>query len=202
MTNPDELELMQSIKTKWGAKIDAACKTSSVPPAFLAALIANESGGDLNAKRFEPSVLIALWNVLAGRKTAFGSIGHDAIIGSVVAAAAAVAMPPYGQAAPISAALQQLDSLATSWGLTQVMGYYALDPSIGGSLLAIRTPEGQLALTLRRLAQCTASFDLDLTKDFEAMLRCWNGGHPTAATADPQYVPNGLARLAIYEGLA
>jgi len=55
---------MQSIKDKFGAVIDDACKDSSVPPEFLAALIANETGGNPNAKRFERGVLASLWEIL------------------------------------------------------------------------------------------------------------------------------------------
>ena len=73
-------ELMQSIKTKWGALIDAACKHSSVPPAFLAALVANESGGNPDAKRFEPGVLAQLFAVLLNRKAFYGSIARENII--------------------------------------------------------------------------------------------------------------------------
>jgi hypothetical protein len=58
-----------------------------------------------------------------------------------------------------------------------------------------------LAMALRMLAQFAAEFQLDVTKDFEGMLRCWNGGHPTAETFDPQYVPNGLARMQEWSSL-
>jgi len=44
------------IKTLWGAEIDAAVSKSSVPAAFLAALVAGESGGDPKARRYEPRV--------------------------------------------------------------------------------------------------------------------------------------------------
>jgi hypothetical protein len=37
--------LMKSIRAHWGDAIVLACAASSVPPSFLAALIANESGG-------------------------------------------------------------------------------------------------------------------------------------------------------------
>ena len=63
------------IHAKLGATIAAACKMSSAQPDFLAALIANESGGDSNAKRFERGVLDSLWSVLMGRSAHFGSIG-------------------------------------------------------------------------------------------------------------------------------
>jgi hypothetical protein len=48
--------LMNSIKDRWGAMIEDVCHSSSVPPAFLAALIAGESGGKPDAIRYEPRV--------------------------------------------------------------------------------------------------------------------------------------------------
>ena len=53
--NPDQA-LMRTIKSEWGTLISYCCSTSSVPPAFLAALIAGESGGDPHATRYEPAV--------------------------------------------------------------------------------------------------------------------------------------------------
>lgn len=43
--------LMQKIRSAWGDAIVLACAASSVPPSFLAALIANESGGNAGAHR-------------------------------------------------------------------------------------------------------------------------------------------------------
>jgi soluble lytic murein transglycosylase-like protein len=51
-----ELRLMQSIHAKWNDLIVEATKLSSIPPAFVGALIANESGGDPTVSRFEPKV--------------------------------------------------------------------------------------------------------------------------------------------------
>src|SRR6267142_4538423 len=119
-----EQELMQSIKAQWGTEIEDACKTSAVPPAFLAALIAGESGGKPDAKRFEPGVLRALWEVLLGRKTAYGSIRRADLVQFV----AGLASPPVSSPQSLPAdAFQRVDSLATSWGLTQIVGYHILD---------------------------------------------------------------------------
>lgn len=51
-----ESDLMAAIKTRWGALITDACHASSVPEAFLAALIALESGGKPDATRYEPAI--------------------------------------------------------------------------------------------------------------------------------------------------
>lgn len=190
MTN---IDLVQSIKTKWNAEISSACSTSSVPAAFIAALIANESGGDPHAKRFEKVVLASLWEVLLGRKAAFGSIGGTDLVQFV---AQSKVFPVNTPLAISSDAFQRFDSLATSWGLTQIMGYEAI--AFHTTVTALQAPDTSLVITTKMLAQFASRFQLDVTKDFEQLFRCWNGGHPTAATFDPQYVPNGLERMNLW----
>jgi hypothetical protein len=191
-----DLELMQDIKTRFGATIAEACSVSSVPAAFLAALIANESGGNVNAKRFEHTVLAALWEVLLGRKAAYGSIARASLVGYV----AGVPIPTINVPANLPAnAFQRVDALATSWGLTQIMGYHALE--FGVTIDALISPEDSLPVATKMLSGFARSFNLDVTKDFEELLRCWNGGHPTAQTFDPNYVPKGLARMALWSSL-
>jgi len=194
-----DLELMQSIQTKWGGAIAEACSTSSVPAAFLAALIANETGGNSNAKRFEKGVLAALWEVLLGRKEAYGSIQRIVLVGYV----ANVAVPAVNAPANLPAdAFQRVDALATSWGLTQIMGYHILESSAPvKTIAALQDPAMHLAMALRLLAQFAAQFQLDVTKDFSAMLHCWNAGSPSAATFDPNYVPNAMRRMDLWASL-
>jgi len=195
-----DTELMQSIQTKWGAEITRACGTSSVPAAFLAALIANETGGNSDAKRFEKGVLSSLWEVLQGRKTAYGSIARSVLVNYI----AGMATTPINTIANLPAdAFQRVDSLATSWGLTQIMGYHILEGNAAVKTIAsLQDPAMHLAMALRMLAGFAAEFQLDVTKDFEQLFRCWNGGHPTAQTFDPQYVPNGLMRMQEWAGLS
>jgi hypothetical protein len=188
-----ELELMQSIKAKWNGAITEACSTSSVPAGFLAALIANESGGDVNAKRFEKGVLAALWEVLLGRKAAYGSIGGKDLLQFITQPKefpvnTPLAIPSY--------TCERLDSLATSWGLTQIMGYEAI--AFHSSVTAVKTPETSLVISLQMLAQFAGRFGLDVTKDFSQLFDCWNSGRPHAPTADPQYIPNGLGRMKLW----
>jgi hypothetical protein len=197
MSNQD---LMQSIKTKWGAMIAAACAMSSVPAAFLAALVANESGGDPNAKRFESHVLLALWEVLLGRKMAYGSIGRAGLVGFVSGLSLSVYTAPVSMPADT---YQRFDSLATSWGLTQIMGYEVLDTQLNsGGIENLKTPPADLVVTLRMLTQTAARLGVDVTKDFSEMFDFWNTGRPHAPTFDPQYIPNGLERMKIYAELA
>jgi hypothetical protein len=198
---PDaNLELMTRIRDKWGSSIADACKSSSVPEAFVAALVANETGGDPDAKRFERGVLGDLWEVLQGRKAAYGSIGRVDLL-AYVTAASSIAGPVSvtGLSGIVSGALQRLDSLASSWGLTQVMGYEAIVFSITTSDLQV--PSYGLRTSLRMLGQFASRFQLDLGADFAEMFDCWNSGRAHGRTADPNYIDNGLARLQIYQGL-
>jgi hypothetical protein len=198
-------ELMQSIKTKWNAEIASACSTSAtsssvpspgIPAAFVAALIANESGGDPNAKRFEKGVLASLWEVLLGRKAAFGSIATKDLIQFV---ANLSNIPPVTPQSLPSDAFQRLDSLATSWGLTQIMGYEAI--AFRSTVAALQAPDTELVITLKMLAQFASRFGLDVTKDFSQLFDCWNSGRPHAPTADPQYIPNGLERMQLWTSI-
>jgi hypothetical protein len=192
-------DLMQSIKTKYGDVISAAGMNSNVPAPFLAALIANETGGNPLGKRFEGNVLVSLWKVVQGRVSTFGVFHASDLLRFVGGLTAAP-----GQAqGTVSDAFARLDDLATSWGLTQIMGYHALEKNSRSANLpsGYQTPSVCLAESIRLLTEFAEHFQFDVSQDFEAMFRCWNGGHPTAQTFDPQYVPNGKARMAIYAGL-
>lgn len=199
---------MQRIKAEAGPAIDQVCSQSSIPPAFIAGLIANETGEQFaeggiakacNAKRFEKGVLGAIWEVLLGRKTAYGSIGRSDLVAFVVGLPAPPVTAPRGLPTD---ALQRIDGLATSWGLTQVMGYHTIEPSSG-----LETPNDLilagrcLAETIRLLAEFAHRFQLDLAKDFKDLFDCWNSGDPVAGprhTFDPQYVAKGIARMELY----
>jgi|SRR5579864_98117 len=191
-----ETTLLTNIKTAWGAAIAEACNTSSVPETFLAALIANESGGRNDARRFEPHVLLSLWEVLLGRKANYGSIARAVVVGYVTR------FPVTPTTAPTTLqpdVFQRLDWLATSWGLTQIMGWHVLGTS--HDVEDLRLPEVHLGMALQMLAAFAQEFSLDVTKDFEEMFRCWNTGRPDGQTFDPAYVNNGLARMAIWTSL-
>ncbi len=195
-----DLKLMTDIRDEWGDAISAACQASSVPPAFIAALVANESGGKIDAKRFEPGVLHALWEVFLGRKAAYGSIGrYDLLLYVLPTSVPAISGDRAATTALFSTAFQHVDDLATSWGLTQVMGYHVLERWGGiASTLDLALPARSLPLSLRLLAQFALRFQLSLAKDFSEMFSCWNTGQPHGKTADPEYIPRGIARMAIY----
>jgi hypothetical protein len=191
-----EQELMQSIKTQHGAAIAAACHTSSVPENFLAALIANESGGKSDAKRFEKGVLLNLWEVLLGRKAHFGSLGRGDLLKFVTALQSG--QTRFADNLPADA-FQRVDGLATSWGLTQIMGYHVVTTAV--TLDDLLVPEHHLGFALSMLAGFAHQFSLDVTAEFSELFRCWNTGRPDGTTFDPLYVSNGLVRMAIWTSL-
>lgn len=197
--------LMAKIRSAYGVLLEQTCKASSVPPAFLAALIANESGGDPNAKRFEGGVLASLWEVLLARKANFGSISRAALLDFIwpstvapfTASAGILSTTAVVAQRGIPDSLLRLDGLATSHGLTQVMGYEAIAFHLP-DFLQLRDPGGELSVTLKMLADFAQRFGLDLAGDFAQLFDCWNTGRPHAQTADPQYIPKGLERMKIY----
>lgn len=196
--DPLEIQLMQTIRTKWGVAI--ASNAGAFPQEFLAALVANESGGDATQKRFEPGVLRDLWDVLMSRRAAYGSIGRQDVLEKIVGD---IGMPINHGGTPqwmldFSNGLVVLDSLATSWGLTQIMGYETIPFKVHTA--SLKNSVG-LHYTGLILAQMATEYGLDLSKDFEKMFDCWNTGRPHAPTADPDYIPNGMARLQLYRDL-
>jgi len=180
---------MRRIHTRWGAAIQEACRFSSVPPEFLAALIANESAGKPDAKRFERRVFPRLKQLRAGEISVYNKLRHQDVRGLDDSA---------------------LHSFATSWGLTQIMGYHTFGR--GGGLALIRgDPVVHLKFALGLLAEFAERYQLNLVADFEELFRCWNTGAPyddpqtariEGRTHDPRYVENGLARMEIYRQLA
>ena len=152
--------LMQKIQDEWGPIIAATCHASSVPEAFIAALIANETGGDPKATRFEPAVYARL------------KAKH----------------PDWEDS--------KVRDNATSWGPTQIMGY-----NYPGPCRDLQGPAISLNHSLRMLSGFAEQYELDVTREFEEMFRCWNTGRPNGKTYDPQYVENGLRRMKVYESL-
>ncbi len=222
-----------------------------VPAEFLAALTANESGGDTHAKRFEPGVYEHLKRVAAGQVTSYGSIVKSLLEKEIEresqaqaadhheaqpAAAAGVAEAANHTAAQATAAtdaqsdqhpgspaaakaesyhtqhltadfaaasapaLSALEDaairrLATSWGLTQIMGYHMLGRPEPVEKLC--DPAFHYRLAARMIEDFAARFRLDPRRDFEPLFRCWNTGRPDGKTFDPAYAENGMRRIEI-----
>lgn len=203
-----DAELMAKIRKDFGTQIAAATSASSVKPGLVAALIANESGGNPNARRFEPHVLSALWEVLLDRTKTYGSISTRPLVAFVAAGARGAAFASVQSPAALPAdAFQRLDALATSWGITQVMGYAMFDfyptadAQVGGLSLLKTSVATQLYATVKMLARFAGRWDFSIAEDSDKLLDCWNTGRPNAATSDPDYVANGLKRMELYEAL-
>jgi hypothetical protein len=186
-----DLELMQKIKVELGLPIAAAAASSSVPAAFFAALIANESGGNPSAERYEPRVFTALSDVYNGQTAAYGSITRTKILNYVTG--------PITETASIDAT-DRLKALATSWGITQIMGYEAIAFTIESGADALRDPVVALKTTTLMLMDFARRFQISLSESGE-LFDCWNTGRPHQTTYDPKYIPNGLARMEIWNGL-
>lgn len=197
-----ELALMESIHEKYGAEIEIACRNTAIAPAFVAALIANESAGKLDARRFEKNVLAALWEVLLGRKATYGSISRNDLLEYLPAgllSAAAAAKFFSGGPGILTSVLQRFDDLASSHGLTQIMGYEVFDfSSASPSIEKLHTAEGNLSITILMLQQFVIRWKLDPVVDTAQLFDTWNTGRPHSPTAAPQYIPNGLRRMALY----
>ena len=188
-----------------------ACKYSSVPPAFLGALTANESGGDPRVTRFEPTVYRHLKAVADGQSVAFGSIEVEELnaeIEEILHPKAAEFHAHYLTGAfganhgPAIAALEDdaLRELATSWGLTQIMGYHMVGRR--GTWRDLREPQFHYRVALELLAEFAEHYQLDLTLEYAEMFCCWNTGQPYGKTYDPGYVEKGLRRMRLYSELA
>lgn len=235
---------------------------TKVPAEFLAALTANESGGDPHAKRFEPGVYQHLKSVAEGRATCYGNIDKSLLLKHIpheqgdeptatarrtASAAPATQTPGAGSgpqsvvqpatakdpsreepgalspsrsakadsyhaehltaafsaaSAPALSALEDaaLRRLATSWGLTQIMGYHMLGRPEPVEKLC--EPAYHYRLAARMIEEFAARFHLDPQRDFEALFRCWNTGRPNGKTFDPAYAEKGMRRIEICRSLA
>ena len=184
-----------------------ACSRSSVPPEFLGALTANESGGNSRAARFEPAVYRHLKAVAAGAVARYGGIQAEDLSAEVNEMLHPKSSDYHGRylTAPFAANHQRalaaiedevLRELATSWGPTQIMGYHMVGR--GGTVRDLLDSEFHYRVALELLAEFSEEYQLDLAHEFQEMFRCWNTGQPYGETYDPDYVPNGLRRMGLY----
>ncbi|HTV56335.1 MAG TPA: hypothetical protein VMI06_15640 [Terriglobia bacterium] len=204
-----ERALMLRIYGKWNGEIVKATRSSSVSAAFLAALTANESGGDPAAQAFEPGIFERLLAVMKGEQPAFGSITAADLVR--MAQQGSGALEPNStlrttqetkQSAEVSPALQKrvLRQMATSWGLTQIMGYQTINRK--ETVQVLLDPLSHYELAVELLEEFSRRFHLNPSKDAESMFRCWNTGRPDGKTSDPDYVPQGIQRLRLYSAIA
>lgn len=216
-----ERRLMRRVAARCGDEIAEACRYSSIPPAFLAALVANESGANPRAARFEPAVYRHLKALAEGRRARYGGIRREALEAEVAdtlhpkaasfhevyltngfraahtSELARQALLSQGAGGPVDEALREL---ATSWGLTQIMGYHLVGRA--GTVRDLLEPGFHFKLALQLLAEFAERYQLDLTLEFAEMFRCWNTGRPYGRTTDARYVEKGLLRMELYRRLA
>lgn len=205
VTTNRETRLMESMREHFGGAIEQACAATSVPPALLAAIIANESGGKNEAARFEPIVFEHLKEVLLGARTHYAPAGIKRPITKPDLLAYCAPGSADAPRADFDQELQTLHHLATSWGLTQIMGWHLVEFQIGLGTGWLATAGGNLTFATRLLGWFSEHYQLDLQKDAADLFHCWNtgvpGGDPTHPTFDPNYVTNGLSRMAAWKSL-
>jgi hypothetical protein len=189
-----EVDLMRRVARLAGPYLAEIAPKITIPAAFLAALTANESGRWLISNtqvpaRRENHVLEALRRVQIGLRGRYGQITQPMLTGKSEG---------------------DLGHLASSYGLTQIMGWHTLLwPEV--EIADLADAARHYYYTLRLLVEEARRCDLDLTQDFAAMFRVWNTGathddprtpRVEGKTFDPDYVPNGLRRMRIWEELA
>ncbi|MBW7857712.1 MAG: hypothetical protein H3C43_05335 [Leptonema sp. (in: Bacteria)] len=166
--------IMLHIYRRLNSEIVSSVQGTEIPASYLAALISLESHppGNRDSRRFEPKVYQRLLEMKNNGRN--------------------FARLPLHQIQLLSDS--ELRRLATSYGLTQIMGYHCLD--LGCS---IEDLAGQYHLVwsvayIRRhyLKQIVA-------KDWEACFRIHNTGRPEGATHRDDYTEKGLLRMKYYE---
>jgi hypothetical protein len=192
-TDKQELDLMRRVERLAGPYIEEIAPKITIRSAFLAALTANESGAFLVhdtriPPRLEDHVLEALRRVQIGLRGRYCLVTQAMLAGK---------------------SESTLARLATSYGFTQIMGWHTLLwPEV--EIEDLQEPSQHYYCALRLLVEEVHRWNLDLTEDFEPMFRVWNSGAPRddpattrieGKTFDPEYVPNGLRRMAIWEKL-
>jgi Transglycosylase SLT domain len=216
---------MDAIESLWGTNLRAAVAASSVPEALLAAIVGNESSGNPGAQRFESGVFFRLAKVIRGSQATFAPAGCRAPLkrndilaycapGELLPSELSTSYqgPPFAPLPPGAAphalgwALGRLQELATSYGLTQIMAWHLVEMAgfagWGWTVGDLALPQANLRCAVALLTYFAERYNLDLATDAEQLLRCWNTGEPDGQTYDPQYVGNGLARMAAYRGAA
>lgn len=194
----DEL-IVRRVHERCSAAMARAVEGSLVRVDFLGALVANESGGNRDAAHFEEWVYRRLYDVAAGREQALGNIGR-AQLTTFLRTNAESAGAQFAAALPVDAAMEQaIRELSTSWGYTQIMGYQVIGR--GERTAALLDPAFHFHLAVELLVTFARRFGLKLGADFEALFRCWNTGRPDGETFNPDYVPLGMRRMALYREL-
>jgi len=170
----DEDIMMLHIYHKHHEDIEKAVTGTEISESYIAALISLESSppGNPNSARFESEVYIRLVQLRDDGK-------------------------PFGVLSRKSLKLKsdkQLREYATSYGLTQIMGFHCLD--LGCNIEDLKGAYHlQWAVTwmLKNYRSHPAK------KDWASCFRIHNTGHPSGQTSRRDYVERGLSRMKYYD---
>lgn len=180
------------MRQRLGTQIQQATASSGVSEAFLAALISLENAPmKASATRFEPHVLRRLRLVQLGLGYVSRGKWRRDYNGITRVDLKGLSSP-------------QLRLLATSFGYTQIMGWWSIPLKV--TVESLQNPSTHLPIAVRLLERVAGVGRQDGQNflklgDFAAAFRIWNSGSPTGKTHDPKYVERGLAVLDAYRAL-
>ncbi|GIX41530.1 MAG: hypothetical protein KatS3mg129_1263 [Leptospiraceae bacterium] len=165
---------MYHIYKSYNEKIYQATWGTEIPPEYLAALISLESypPGNWDSERFEPKVYERLIK-LKNEDIPFGNIPREKIIH----------ISDY-----------ELIKLATSYGLTQIMGYHCLD--LGCSIEDLKGSD-HLLWSIAYIRKHYLKYIKK--KEWETCFRIHNTGNPFGKTHNRDYVEKGIKRMEYYK---
>lgn len=171
----------QMVVDQCGGKIKAAVAGTGVDPSFLAGKIGVEAGvkgGKIveTATRFESGVYQDLKDLR--------DKGYCFVNGKKVTNYSGVKRSQIKDASDAA-----LRALATSYGLSQIMGWHMIN-NLKGAIADLRDPSKHLRYTILLMMIVAGVFLRK--KDYESCLRIWNTGKPKGKTYDPNYVHNAL----------
>ena len=187
-TTRQAAKIAEQIRERFGSLVSKACENSVVPTFLLAGLIGVEAGKDRagnlkpEATRFEKGVYEDLLSLrdngfcyVGGKKrTTYSGIKRSQIQ---------------------TASDADLRALATSYGLTQIMGWHVIN-NLKCTIADLRDPEKHLGYAVKLLEIVGGEYLRQ--KDFASVLRIWNTGSPAGKTYHASYVSNALAVAGAY----
>lgn len=170
--NEDDLVMFHLYQTLH-KEIEQAVRGTDIDPAYLAALISLESNppGNKKSARFEPHVYTKLI-ALQRNGDSYGSLNRRSVLGKSDG---------------------EIRALATSYGLTQIMGFHCLD--LGCSPTDLK---GSYHLQWAVAWMQNSYGKQAARKDWNACFRMHNTGHPRGSTSRKDYVEKGLIRMNYY----
>lgn len=170
----DEDAMMLDMYHRFHIEIDQATNGTPIPAAYLAALISLESLplGNRDSARFEPMIYERLLDLKWDGKS-FGYMKRSEI-------------QKYED--------PEIRRLATSYGLTQIMGYHCID--LGCSVDDLKSSYH----LVWAVAWMRKNYNrMAVNRNWAACFRIHNTGRPDGKPGRPDYVTRGLVRMAFYE---